>query len=115
MKIRFTKLNVLVVLLVSTSPLLAQSIPQLGKSPVSDVVKVMTLEEKVTLLVGQGMYVPGMPMPGMNATPTEAQKRVTGAAGSTYAIPRLGIPSLVVCDGPAGAVLLKLTLRLSLY
>ena len=34
--------------------------------------------------------------------PTEAQKRVTGAAGTTGAIPRLNIPGLVVCDGPAG-------------
>ncbi len=79
-----------------------QSLPQLGKNPVNEVVKAMTLEEKVNLLVGPGMYVPGMPLPGAGAPPTEAQKRVTGAAGSTFAIPRLGIPSLVVCDGPAG-------------
>ncbi len=101
MKIRFTKLNALVVLLISASPLMAQSLPQLGKNPVSDVVKAMTLQEKANLLVGQGMYVPGMPMFGAGE-PTAAQKRVTGAAGTTYAIPRLGIPSLVVCDGPAG-------------
>ena len=62
----------------------------------------MTLEEKVSLLVGGGMYVPGMPMPGASTTPTDAQKRVTGAAGTTIAIPRLGIPAIVVCDGPAG-------------
>ena len=102
MKIRFTKLTALVGLLMSASPLMAQSVPQLGKSPVSEVVKAMTLEEKVNLLVGQGMYVPGMPLPGMSATPNEAQKRVTGAAGTTFAIPRLNIPGLVVCDGPAG-------------
>lgn len=83
-------------------PLMAQqTIPQLGKNSISEVVKAMTLEEKANILVGQGMYVPGMPMFGTGA-PTDAQKRVTGAAGTTYAIPRLGIPSLVVCDGPAG-------------
>ncbi|HEX5667497.1 MAG TPA: beta-glucosidase, partial [Chitinophagaceae bacterium] len=82
--------------------MIAQEAPRLGKSPVSDVVKAMTLEEKVDLLVGQGMFVPGMALPGAASQPTEAQKRVTGAAGTTVAIPRLGIPALVVCDGPSG-------------
>ena len=76
--------------------------PQLGKDPVSAVVKAMTLDEKIDLVVGQGMFLPGLPMPGANAKPTPAQQRVLGAAGTTVAIPRLGIPALVVCDGPAG-------------
>ena len=78
------------------------NLPQLGKSPISEVVKAMTLDEKVSLLVGGGMYVPGMAMPGAPSQPSEAQKKVTGAAGTTSAIPRLGIPAIVVCDGPAG-------------
>ncbi len=104
MKTRFIKFNLYVVLLMTyTAPLMAQqSTPQLGKNSISEVVKAMTLEEKANILVGQGMYVPGMGMPGAPLIPNEAQKRVTGAAGSTYAIPRLGIPALVVCDGPAG-------------
>lgn len=52
-----------------------QSVPQLGKSPVQDVVKAMTLEEKVDLLVGQGMFLPGMPIPGSPTVPSEAQKK----------------------------------------
>ena len=104
MKIKLKKFSLLVVILLTcTMPLLAQqSTPQLGKNTISEVVKAMTLEEKANILVGQGMYVPGMAMPGASTAPNEAQKRVTGAAGSTYAIPRLGIPGLVVCDGPAG-------------
>ncbi|HEY2349461.1 MAG TPA: glycoside hydrolase family 3 N-terminal domain-containing protein, partial [Puia sp.] len=89
-------------ILIATTASGQQVLPQLGKSPLEDVVKAMTLEEKVNLVVGQGFYVPGMPVPGAPTKPSEAQKRVTGAAGTTAAIPRLGIPALVVCDGPAG-------------
>ena len=103
MKTYFTKAIVtLTIFFIVGSSIAQQAPPQLGKNPISEVVKAMTLEEKINLLIGQGMFVPGMPMPGANLIPTEAQKRVTGAAGTTAAIPRLGIPALVVCDGPAG-------------
>lgn len=73
--------------------------PQLGKAPISEVVKAMTLEEKAQLVVGGGFSMPGMD----NGTGVGATKdRVAGAAGTTHAIPRLGIPSMVVSDGPAG-------------
>ncbi|MDP2419853.1 glycoside hydrolase family 3 protein [Sediminibacterium sp.] len=103
MTFKFTKTLLLLVSVFSSLSIIAQpNLPQLGKNPISEIVKAMTLEEKVNLLVGQGMYVPGMPMPGSGLPPTEAQKRVTGAAGTTAAIPRFNIPALVVCDGPAG-------------
>jgi len=79
-----------------------QSLPQLGRNSIQEVIAAMTLEEKVNLLVGGGMNVPGMPLPGASVEPTTAQKRVLGAAGTVVGIPRLGIPSIVVCDGPAG-------------
>ena len=50
------------------------NLPQLGKSPISEVVKAMTLDEKVSLLVGGGMYVPGMAMPGAPASHPKRRK-----------------------------------------
>lgn len=86
---------------VSALSLAQSSAPQLGQNSLEEVIAAMTTEEKVTVLVGAGMYVPGMPFMS-NPVPNDAQKRVTGAAGVINGIPRLGIPALVVCDGPAG-------------
>lgn len=73
--------------------------PQLGKDPIPAVIKAMTLEEKAKLVVGNGFR-----MPRANNGPVvgRTQAKVPGAAGTTFAIPRLGIPSMVVSDGPAG-------------
>jgi beta-glucosidase len=75
-----------------------KALPQLGKDPIKDVIAAMTLEEKAKLVVGAGFHMPG----ARNQTAAETPDKVPGAAGSTYAIPRLGIPSIVVSDGPAG-------------
>jgi len=77
-----------------------EKIPQLGKDPLKEVIKAMTLEEKTKLVVGNGFRMP-------SATPQgpvigQTQDKVPGAAGTTFGIPRLGIPSIVVADGPAG-------------
>ncbi len=77
----------------------AQSLPQLGKNPVKEVVAAMTLEEKAQLVVGKGMKRPGTSSgTGIGMT----DDKIAGAAGTTFAVPRLGIPSIVVADGPAG-------------
>ncbi|WP_462267082.1 glycoside hydrolase family 3 C-terminal domain-containing protein [Mucilaginibacter sp.] len=90
-----------VALLLSGYTAVAQNpAPKLGKSPMSAVIKAMTLEEKVQLVVGAGFNMPGMTSSGTGVGQT--QDRVPGAAGTTHAIPRLGIPSLVTSDGPAG-------------
>ena len=73
----------------------------------------MTLEEKAGIVVGAGLNIdPAMvkmlgkdmqrlvPQPGSSAAKTKNPVRV--AAGCTIEIPRLGIPSMVVNDGPAG-------------
>ncbi|MFA0964457.1 glycoside hydrolase family 3 C-terminal domain-containing protein [Roseivirga sp. BDSF3-8] len=76
----------------------AQKPPKLGKASIDEVIAAMTPEEKATLLVGPGM--PGY----AGLTPVEGapEARVPGAAGGTMAIERLGIPAIVVADGPAG-------------
>lgn len=77
-------------LLVFTASLLAAfasyAQPQLGKDKIEDVIAAMTLQEKVNLLHGCGMAFGEVKFPG--------------TAGSTYAIPRLGIPSVYMADGP---------------
>ena len=95
-------------------------IPQLGKNSIKEVVAAMTLEEKARLVVGMGFKMPALPKSSTTDAAPKAQSkegftlppddpeagaipdRVPGAAGRTHAIPRLGIPSLTVCDGPAG-------------
>jgi beta-glucosidase len=94
-------------------------LPQLGKSPLKQVINAMTLEEKSKLVVGMGFRMPGMPPPakdkkkeavdigGFKLPPSdplawEIPEKVPGAAGRTHAIARLGIPSITVSDGPAG-------------
>lgn len=72
--------------------------PQLGKASVDKVVAAMTLEEKVTLLIGTGMAG----FSGDSAVVGETRSLVPGAAGTTHPIPRLGIPAIVLADGPAG-------------
>jgi beta-glucosidase len=81
----------------------SQTAPKLGKDPVSKVITAMTLEEKASLVVGMGMRMnfPTNEMPGGTVV-GQTQDLVAGAAGTTYPIPRLGIPSMVVADGPAG-------------
>jgi beta-glucosidase len=76
--------------------------PQLGKSPTRDVVAAMTREEKVSLVVGAGTRRPGLPPDRQGPVVGETTRGVPGAAGTTVAIPRLGIPSIVLADGPAG-------------
>ena len=65
----------------------------------NNIVSLMTDDEKANIMTGIGM--PGFdgvaPIIGYVET-----GKVPGAAGGTFAIPRLGIPTVTVADGPAG-------------
>ncbi len=71
---------------------------KLNKDNIDAVVNAMTIEEKAQLLVGGG----NNGFAGSGAMMGTQKRLVAGAAGLTVAIPRLGIPSVVVADGPAG-------------
>ncbi|MDP4209137.1 MAG: glycoside hydrolase family 3 C-terminal domain-containing protein [Bacteroidota bacterium] len=80
---------------------ISTNVPQLGKNTIKEVIAAMTLQEKAYMVIGGGR----------NAAPSafadgsmigQTDFRVPGAAGITNAIPRLGIPSMVLADGPAG-------------
>ena len=72
--------------------------PQLGKASIEKVIGAMTLEEKAHLVIGTGMAGTSGDAPVIG----ETRNLVPGAAGTTYPIPRLGIPAIVLADGPAG-------------
>ncbi len=77
-------------------------LPQLGKTPNSKIINAMTVEEKARLIMGLGMNVPGFSDNMLPPDTAKAYNPVDGSAGVTYAIPRLGIPAIVLADGPAG-------------
>lgn len=71
--------------------------PKLTGDNIDEVLAAMTLEEKATLVVGSGWG--SVNSGSMTAS---SDRLVVGAAGTTQAIPRFGIPQTVLADGPAG-------------
>ena len=87
------------ILLASAGLLLcACGAPQLGKASIDKVLKAMTTEEKAHFVIGTGMAQDL----GNGATVGATDLLLPGAAGTTYPIPRLGIPAIALADGPAG-------------
>ncbi len=105
-----------------TNTLFAQA-PQLTPDNIDEVIKAMTLEEKITLVVGANRYAeiesgpdhaPGMPerkskeidkpqpKPQEEIVTAFSSGRVKGAAGDVVPVQRLGITTMVLADGPAG-------------
>src|SRR5690242_18156109 len=65
-----------------------------------EIVGKMTLEQKAELVVGNGFRMPSAKPQG--PTIGQTQDKVPGAAGTTHDFPKLGVPSIVLSDGPAG-------------
>lgn len=69
---------------------------QLTKDNIKEIIKSMTLEEKVNIVLGigdEGVW---------KHYNTKGIIVIKGQACATYAVPRLGIPNTVLTDGPAG-------------
>ena len=109
------KSKITYILAVITTCLTASAQPKLTADNIKEVIAAMTLEEKAALVVGtqRGGVYPPPPAPGMPVRPNDdpenmaavtafSEGRVKGAAGDVYAVPRLGIPTMVLADGPAG-------------
>ena len=77
----------------------SQQTPQLNKNNIKEVVKAMTLDEKIHFVSGIGMSIS---LGNDGPVAGSIGGKVVGAAGATLAIPRLGIPSVIMADGPAG-------------
>ena len=76
----------------------AQKTPRFGVDPIPDVINAMTLDEKLDVLVGSTCKEKS----NAAATIGNSAELVPGAAGQLNGVERLGIPTTVVADGPAG-------------
>ena len=85
-----------ILLALAAISMMAQAQPRLKADNIDAVISAMTVEEKVGLLIGNAVatYKDGVP--------TGTSASVPGAAGCTRPIERLGIPGIILSDGPAG-------------
>lgn len=81
---------ILLTLIVFSIPVYAQKNISLGIYNINELIARMNLHEKALLIVGA------------EETKPSQKGDVIGAAGYTYAFPTLGIPSVVMADGPMG-------------
>jgi beta-glucosidase len=96
--------SILIILSILSVNLVAQNAPvkitlQLTPYTVKEIIKAMTLEEKVNMVVGNGFK---MPDDNFQSVVGNTQEGVPGAAGTTNANARFNIPFIVLADGPAG-------------
>lgn len=85
-----TAIIALLLMPVLSLPGIAKEPAMLAKSSINEIISSLTLEDKANLLVGTETSV------------GKYNHKVVGAAGFTYAIDSLGIPSVNLADGPVG-------------
>ena len=72
---------------------------------INQIIDQLSLEEKVFLVIGTGMNVPGIVVEKNNppeSTIGSTQDKVPGAAGTSYTNKKFEFPAVVFADGPAG-------------
>lgn len=90
-------MNKIILLLVASIYVCSLNGQNLTNKNIDEVVSQLSVDEKINLVVGLGVYIPGI-------TPEseKIEEKVPGAAGQSYAIDRINLPSIVFADGPAG-------------
>ncbi len=91
------KLLILCTAIVTANAMAAEPL-KLNKDNIDEIIKELTLQEKAHLVVGTRLRDNQSAAGEVGYT----RKIIPGAAGTTYPIERLGIPSIVLADGPAG-------------
>ena len=92
------KLVMTAIFLVTAASLKAQD----NYTKAKEIVGKMTTDEKINLVVGMGMKLGSFDMPGGAPLVGQTMDKVPGAAGTTFSLQHLGLPTTVVADGPAG-------------
>lgn len=77
---------------------------QVSDEKLDEIIGQLSLDEKVYLVVGTGMEIPGFMTKeeGPQAIVGTTKDKVPGAAGTSYPIKKFDFPAVVLADGPAG-------------
>ena len=86
------------IILLATAMALAGCSSEMKHINIEATIAKMSLEDKAHFVIGTGMKG----VSGDNAVIGSTQSLVPGAAGTTYPLDSLGLPAIVLADGPAG-------------